>query len=95
MLLLAERDLPPQEPPAVHWMKSGYHELLIRIERVPRLLMAAVALFVALGIATLFLLSESFLPELREGNVTVHMTAVPGTSLQESCDSETALQKLY
>ncbi|PYV77515.1 MAG: CusA/CzcA family heavy metal efflux RND transporter, partial [Acidobacteria bacterium] len=84
MLLLGERDLPPQEPPAVHWMKSGYHELLIRIERVPRLLMAAVALFVALGIATLFLLSESFLPELREGNVTVHMTAVPGTSLQES-----------
>src|SRR5712692_6965804 len=55
MLLLGERDLPPQEPPAVHWMKSGYHELLIRIERVPRLLMAAVALFVALGIATLFL----------------------------------------
>ncbi|PYX59601.1 MAG: CusA/CzcA family heavy metal efflux RND transporter [Acidobacteria bacterium] len=84
MLLLGVRDLPPQEPPAVHWMKSGYHELLIRIERVPRLLMAAVALFVALGIATLFLLSESFLPELREGNVTVHMTAVPGTSLQES-----------
>ncbi len=84
MLLLGERDLPPQEPPAVHWMKSEYHELLIRIERVPRLLMAAVALFVALGIATLFLLSESFLPELREGNVTVHMTAVPGTSLQES-----------
>src|SRR5437870_3841609 len=84
MVLLGERDLPPQEPPAVHWMKSGYHELLIRIERVPRLLMAAVALFVALGIATLFLLSESFLPELREGNVTVHMTAVPGTSLQES-----------
>ncbi|HEX4783017.1 MAG TPA: efflux RND transporter permease subunit [Candidatus Sulfotelmatobacter sp.] len=84
MLLLGERDLPPQEPPAVHWMKSGYHELLIRIERVPRLLMAAVALFVALGIATLFQLSESFLPELREGNVTVHMTAVPGTSLQES-----------
>src|SRR3989441_2657767 len=84
MLLLGERDLPPQEPPAVHWMKSGYHELLIRIERVPLLLMAAVALFVALGIATLFLLSESFLPELREGNVTIHMTAVPGTSLQES-----------
>jgi len=45
MLLLGERELPPQEPPAVHWMKSGYHELLIRIERVPRLLMAAVALF--------------------------------------------------
>jgi CzcA family heavy metal efflux pump len=84
ILLLGERDLPPQESPAVHWLKRGYHELLLRVERVPRLLMAAVALLVALGIATLFLLSESFLPELREGNITIHMTAVPGTSLQES-----------
>ena len=84
MFLLGERDLPPQEPPAVHWLKKGYRELLLHIERVPRLLMATVALLVALGVGTLFLLSESFLPELREGNITVHMTAVPGTSLQES-----------
>jgi Cu/Ag efflux pump CusA len=33
---------------------------------------------------TLFFLTSSFLPELREGNITVHMTAVPGTSLEES-----------
>ncbi len=84
ILLLSERDLPPQEPLFVHWLKKGYHELLLRIERVPRLLMAAIALLIALGIGALFLLSESFLPELREGNITVHMTAVPGTSLQES-----------
>jgi len=84
LLLLSERDLPPQEPPAVHWLKNGYNGLLLRIEKVPRLLMAAVALLIALGIGTLFLLSESFLPELREGNITIHMTAVPGTSLQES-----------
>ena len=44
--------------------------------------MAGVALFVGLGIGALFFLSESFLPELREGNIT--MTAVPATSLQES-----------
>jgi Cu/Ag efflux pump CusA len=36
------------------------------------------------GVGTLFLLSQSFLPELREGNITVHMTALPGTSLEES-----------
>ncbi len=84
ILLLGERDLPTQEPPAVRWLKKGYHELLLRIERVPRLVMAAVTVLVVLGIGTLFLSTESFLPELREGNITVHMTAVPGTSLQES-----------
>src|SRR5439155_13684843 len=46
MLLLAGRDLPPQEPPAVRWLRKGYHELLFGVEKVPRLLMAAVALFV-------------------------------------------------
>src|SRR5882724_3336717 len=84
ILLLGERVLPPQEPPAVHWLKKRYHEVLLQIERVPRLLIAVVALLIALGIGALFLMSESFLPELREGNITVHMTTVPGTSLQES-----------
>src|SRR6266481_741961 len=84
LLLLSKRDLPPQEPPAVHWLKRKYNVLLLRVEKVPRLLMAVVALLIALGIGTLFLLSESFLPELREGNITVHMTELPGTSLQES-----------
>jgi CzcA family heavy metal efflux pump len=84
VLLLGERDLPPQEPPVVHWLKKGYRDLLLRVERVPRLVIAAVGLFVALGMGSLFLLTESFLPELREGNITIHMTAVPGTSLRES-----------
>src|SRR5712664_1552772 len=84
ILLLGDRDLPPQEPPAVHWLKRKYNVLLLRVEKVPRLLMAVVALLIALGTGALFLLSESFLPELREGNITVHMTTLPGTSLQES-----------
>lgn len=84
MLLLTARDLPEQEAPLVHWLKRSYRHLLLRIEDAPRLLMTGAAIFVLLGIGTLFLLNESFLPELREGNITVHMTALPGTSLQES-----------
>src|ERR1700730_4795891 len=85
ILLLGERDLPPQEPPLVHWLKRGYEALLLRVERAPRVLVpVTVGLLVVAGVGALFFLSSSFLPELREGNITVHMTAVPGTSLEES-----------
>jgi Cu/Ag efflux pump CusA len=84
ILLLGEADLAPQEPPVVRWLKRQYWKLLFAIEKAPRLLMASVALLVALGIASLLFVTQSFLPELREGDVTVHMTAVPGTSLKES-----------
>lgn len=84
LVLLGGRDLPPQEPPIAHWLKRGYRVLLLQLERVPLLLISAVSLLVVLGVGALFFLSSSFLPELREGNITVHMTAVPGTSLDES-----------
>src|SRR5579864_5282391 len=85
LILLGGRDLPPQEPPLVHWLKRRYETLLLRVERVPRVLIpATVGLLVIAGVGALFFLSSSFLPELREGNITVHMTAVPGTSLEES-----------
>src|SRR5215831_4238382 len=84
LLLLQNRDLPEHEPPVVHWLKRGYARFLIKTETRPGALILAVALFVAAGVAALFFLSSSFLPDLREGNITVHMTAIPGTSLEES-----------
>ena len=84
LLMLGGRDLPPQEPPIVRWLKQGYRVLLLQVEKVPLLLTSVVALLIVLGVGALFFLTSSFLPELREGNITVHMTAVPGTSLEES-----------
>jgi CzcA family heavy metal efflux pump len=83
-VLLGERDLPPQEPPVVHWLKAGYRKVLVGVERAPRAVMAAVAIGVILGVAILPTMEGSFLPDLREGNLTVHMTAVPGTSVEQS-----------
>jgi CzcA family heavy metal efflux pump len=83
-LLLAGRDLPPQEPPVVHWLKKGYRRLLERVERNRGIVVPAVVVLVAAGMGTILFMSSSFLPELREGNVIVHMTAAPGTSLGES-----------
>src|SRR4029077_3375729 len=75
---------PPQEPPVVHWLQRGYRAVLLQVEKVPRLLISVVVLLIVVGVGALFFLTSSFLPELREGNITVHMTALPGTSLQES-----------
>jgi CzcA family heavy metal efflux pump len=84
VLLLGSSKLAAHEPPAIHWLKRRYESLLMRIEQAPRMMMAAVVLLVGMGVGSLFFLRQSFLPELREGNVTVHMTAMPGTSLQET-----------
>ena len=84
VLLLGGRDLPPQEPPLVRGLKRGYQRVLLGVERAPHVVIAGVAVMVLLGLAVLPFLEGSFLPRLREGNLTVHMTAVPGTSIEES-----------
>ena len=85
LILLGGRDLSAKEPPLVRWLKRRYETLLLRVERAPRALVpVTVGLLIVAGVGALFFLSSSFLPDLREGNITVHMTAVPGTSLEES-----------
>jgi CzcA family heavy metal efflux pump len=83
-LLLGGERLPAAEPPVVRFLKGRYRPLLLRVERHPRAIIAAVAVLTAAGLAVLPLLEGSFIPELKEGHFTVHMTAVPGTSLAES-----------
>jgi len=83
-IFLANRELKEQDPPVVRWLKARYRSVLLAVERAPRAILAAVAIITALGIAVLPFFSASFLPQLREGQFILHMTAVPGTSLKES-----------
>lgn len=84
MLLLAHRRLRAEEPPLVHWLRARYISMLEKIEEAPRLVIGCAAAATVCGIATLPFFSASFLPELHEGHFIVHMSAVPGTSLEES-----------
>ncbi|MEJ2164512.1 MAG: efflux RND transporter permease subunit [Desulfobacterales bacterium] len=84
LILLGHREPPRREPPVVRWTRRHYQDLLGGIENHPRLVPAATAVFIAAGLAVLPFLSGGFLPVLREGSFIVHVTAVPGTSLQES-----------
>ncbi len=84
MLLLGHRRLRAEEPPPVHWLRARYIAVLEKVEVMPRLAIGCAAAATLCGIATLPFFSTSFLPELHEGHFIVHMSAVPGSSLDES-----------
>ncbi|MEK9282943.1 efflux RND transporter permease subunit [Bradyrhizobium sp. ISRA442] len=73
-----------QEPPAVRWSRRHYQALLRRIGRFPKLVMTAAAVLTIAGAAMLPFFGGTFLPDLREGHLILHVSAIPGTSLDES-----------
>jgi CzcA family heavy metal efflux pump len=84
LLVLGRRSHRAHESPALAWLKARYAIVLERLTRRP----AAVAMWAALlcvgAIVTLPFFGATFLPEFREGHYLIHMSAVPGTSLDES-----------
>ena len=73
-----------QEPPVMAWSRARYAGLLTRIGRHPRAVMALAVLTTLGGAALLPLLGGTFLPDLKEGHLILHMAGAPGTALQES-----------
>jgi len=73
-----------EDPPVTRWMRRHYETLLRKIVARPRLTMAAALAFTLIGSASLPFFGAEFLPELKEGHFTLHMAAVPGTSIEES-----------
>ncbi len=84
MVLLGERDLPAGEPPVVRWARARYQNLIMHVEKRPRVVVLAGAVLIIAILAAIPFLRGSFLPELVEGNFIIHATSVPGTSLPET-----------
>jgi len=84
LMLLGRPGVEKREPPIVGWLKQRYRRLLEQVDRHPRAILLSVAFLTIVGFATVPFFGGEFLPELREGHFIVHMSAVPGTSLQES-----------
>lgn len=83
-LMLGNHSLPENEPPLVHWLKNRYKSLLVAVERNYKSVIAVVTVLLVAGLAALPFLGGEFLPELKEGHFIIHMSEVPGTSMQES-----------
>ena len=84
LLLLGRKVLVKQEPPLVRWLKAGYRHVLLFVERVPVLVIVGVLALTAFGLAVLPTFHSSFLPPFHEGEYIVHMTGIPGNSLQDA-----------
>lgn len=85
MALLGRRT-ETEPPPVVRWSRTRYEALLRRISSQPRTVIALAAIFTIVGCATLPLFGASFIPELHEGHYIIHMSAVPGTSIERSLE---------
>lgn len=83
-VLLPHAKLESADPPFIRILKRGYTRLLRRIERHYKATLSIVFVLVALGLGILPLFKSQFIPNLHEGHYILHMTAVPGTSAQES-----------
>lgn len=83
-LLLGKAKLEAEDPPMIRIIKKWYVRILYKIEKQYKAVMAISFIFIALGLAVLPLFKSQFIPALHEGHYIMHMTAVPGTSEQES-----------
>src|SRR6516162_1205627 len=84
MALLGKRDLSAKEPPLIRWTQAVYDNLLRAAAQRPRMLIGGAVAITVAGCAALPFFSSSFIPELQEGHFIIHMSAVPGTSIDES-----------
>jgi CzcA family heavy metal efflux pump len=84
LLLLGRRGHRAHESPVLAWLKMRYARSLKWLAGRPGTVAAAAAVLCLAAAATLPFFGAAFLPEFREGHYLVHMSAVPGTSLDES-----------
>ncbi|HEX6104168.1 MAG TPA: efflux RND transporter permease subunit [Gemmatimonadales bacterium] len=84
LMLLGRRGHRVHESRVLVWLKRRYDRLLHWTMDRPRSIGLAAAAVCLAAAATLPLFGATFLPEFREGHYLIHMSAVPGTSLDES-----------
>jgi CzcA family heavy metal efflux pump len=83
-LMLGKAQLGAEDSPIIKIIKKNYVKLLRAIEKHYKLVISISFLLIALGLGILPLFKSQFIPVLHEGHFIMHMTAVPGTSEQES-----------
>ncbi len=84
LLMLGSHDGRVAEAPVLTWLKDRYQDALAWSLPRPAIFAGLAALICTGAALTVPFFGATFLPEFREGHYLVHMSAVPGTSLDES-----------
>ncbi len=83
-VLLSERTIQHEEPRWLSFVKDWYAKKLSNILKKPRKLVLIAVFLVLAAVSTVPFFGGAFLPEFKEGHFIIHMSAIPGTSLEES-----------
>lgn len=84
LVLLARRTRRVGEPRWLLRVKDAYGRRIRALEQRPKAVMAATGMMILIALLMIPTFGGAFLPEFREGHYVIHMSAVPGTSLDES-----------
>jgi Cu/Ag efflux pump CusA len=85
--LLLPKAAEQSEPPFITWLKRHYASLMESLMLRPIPVIAAAAFLCIAAACALPFFGSEFLPDLKEGHFIVHMSAVPGTSVNETLRS--------
>lgn len=83
-IMLGNAKLDDTDPPLIQFFKRIYVKVLMKVDAHYKVVIASSLILIAIGLGTLPLFKSQFIPALHEGHYIMHMTAVPGTSEQES-----------
>lgn len=84
LALLARRTRRAGEPRWLERVKAAYGRRIRALEQRPKTVMAVTGGMILIAVLMVPTFGGAFLPEFREGHYVIHMSAVPGTSLDES-----------
>ncbi len=86
MMWLSGQHHETDDPPVARFSRKRYEALLTPIIGRVRPIIIGATVLVLVGCAALPFFSTSFIPELKEGHFILHMSAAPGTSLDQSLE---------
>ncbi len=78
----------------VHWLEAKYENVLLKALRKGKIIIASSFVLLVLAIFTFTKMGGEFIPQLDEGDLAFHAILKPGSSLTETIETTTKIEKI-